>query len=141
MDDFQTAINMEPDLVVAPEHEDVMRELMDREPLFHRKQFGIKRDDFERMTAPEFWEVGASGRRYSRQFCMETLEKRLENPTQDIWGVAEFHCMQIAADNYLVTYTLIQGERRTRRSTIWRRTAQGWQTVYHQGTAIECPKE
>ena len=44
--------------------------------------------------------------------------------------------LEIATDNYLVTYTLIQGERITRRATIWRRTIEGWKIVYHQGTVV-----
>jgi hypothetical protein len=36
-----------------------------------------------------------------------------------------------------LTYTLHQGARITRRSTIWRRTGEGWKIVYHQGTMVE----
>ena len=127
------AANMEPDLVTAPQHLPVLGELMAREPLFHRAEFGTTREDLERMTAPEFWEVGASG----RQFCLETLAKRYEQLTADVWDVGDFHCLEIAVDNYLLTYTLVQGDRMTRRATIWRRAAGGWQVVYHQGTAVE----
>ncbi len=128
--------SMEPHLVTAPEHEAVLRELMEREPLFHRPQFGATRKDFEKMTAAEFWEVGASGRRFSRQFVLDTLERRYEHATEVVWEVGDFHCLEIAADHYLVTYTLIQGDRITRRATIWRRAADGWQVVYHQGTVV-----
>ena len=128
--------NMEPHLVTAPEHMAVMRELMQREPAFHRPEFGTTRQDFEKMTAPGFWEVGASGRRYSRQFVLDVLEERYEKATEDVWEVGDFYCLEIAADNYLFTYTLIQGERVTRRSTIWRRSPEGWQILFHQGTAV-----
>lgn len=128
--------DMEPHLVAAPEHMDVLHELMQREPLFHRSEFGTTRKDFEKMTAPDFWEVTASGRRFSREFVLNTLESRYEHPTEDVWEVGDFNCLEIAADNYLVTYTLIQGARITRRATIWRRTVDGWQTVYHQGTIV-----
>jgi hypothetical protein len=128
--------DMEPQFATAPEHMAVREELMQREPLFHRPEFGTKRADFERMTVPEFWEVGASGRRFSRQFVLNTLEERYQSPTEDVWEVGDFHCLEIAAENYLVTYTLIQGERVTRRATIWRRTSDGWQIVYHQGTVV-----
>lgn len=47
-----------------------------------------------------------------------------------------FHCLEIAPDNYLLTYTLFQGERVTRRSTIWRRSTTGWKILYHQGTIV-----
>ena len=127
---------MEPQLVTAPELTAVMRELMQREPLFHRPEFGTTRKDFEKMTAPTFWEVGASGRRFSRKFVLDGLEKRYEHSTEDVWEIGDFHCLEIAADNYLVTYTLIQGERVTRRATIWRHTTEGWQIVYHQGTVV-----
>jgi hypothetical protein len=127
---------MEPHLVTAPEHMAVLHELMRREPLFHRAEFGTTRKDFEKMTAPDFREVSASGRRFSREFVLDALEARYEHPTEDVWEVGDFHCLEIAADNYLVTYTLIQGERMTRRATIWRRTVDGWQIVYHQGTIV-----
>src|SRR5688500_2088993 len=65
-----------PHLVTAPEHEAVLRELMEREPLFHGQVFGATRNDFEKMTAAEFWELGASGRRFSRQFVLDALERR-----------------------------------------------------------------
>ena len=128
--------DMEPQLQTAPEHVAIRDELMQREPLFHRAAFGTKRKDFEKMTAPEFWEVGASGRRFSREFVLSILEKRYENSTEDVWEIGDFHCREIAADNYLATYTLIQGQRVTRRATIWRRAPEGWQIVYHQGTVV-----
>lgn len=128
--------DMEPGFVTAPEHMSVRDELMRREPLFHRPEFGTARSDFERMTAPTFWEVGASGRRFSREFVLDTLEARYANATEDVWEVGDFHCTEIAANNYLATYTLIQGNRVTRRATIWRRTVDGWQILYHQGTVV-----
>lgn len=128
---------MEPNLVTDPRLLDILNELIQREPIFHRPELGTTRADFEAMTAATFWEVGASGRRYSREYVLEELEKRYASPTVDVWETRDFHCLEIAADNYLLTYTLIQGKRVTRRSTIWRRTVQGWQIVYHQGTVVE----
>ena len=129
--------DMEPHLATAPEHESVLQELMQREPLFHRQEFGTTRKDFEKMTTPGFWEVSASGRRFSRRFVLDTLEERYQYPTEAIWEIRDAHCGEIAADNYLITYTLVQGERITRRATIWRRTSEGWQILYHQGTTVQ----
>ena len=128
---------MEPNLVTDPNILDFLKELMEREPIFHRPEFGTTRADFERMTEATFWEVGASGRCYSREYVLDELEKRYANPTDDAWQTSDFHCVEIAVDNYLLTYTLIQGTRVTRRSTIWRRAARGWKVVYHQGTVVE----
>jgi hypothetical protein len=128
---------MEPNLVTDPKILDVLNELIQREPIFHRPELGTRRADFEQMTEATFWEVGASGRRYSRQYVLDEMEKRYTNPEEDTWQTRDFHCLEIAAENYLVTYTLIQGTRITRRSTIWRQTPQGWKIVYHQGTVVE----
>lgn len=134
--DLWQSSDMEPNLETAPEHLAVLHELIEREPLFHRPEFGTRREDFEKMAAQTFWEVGASGRRFSRQFVLDTLEKRYKEPIEGVWEVGDFHCLEIATDNFLVTYTLIQRERVTRRATIWRRTAGNWQILYHQGTVV-----
>ncbi len=123
--------------VTSPELLAVLEELKLREPIFHHPEFGTTRRDYEAMTDPEFWEVGASGRRYSREFVLETLENRAPDPDESQWLTRDFQCREIAADNYLITYTLHQGPRITRRATLWRRTSAGWKILYHQGTLVE----
>jgi hypothetical protein len=132
------SVDMEPGLTTDPELVDILVELSSREPIFHRPEFGTTRADFERMTVDDFWEVGASGRRYSRAYVLDELEKRHAVPHAGVWETRDFHCRKLADDVYLVTYTLLQDNRRlTRRSTIWRRTAEGWKILYHQGTIVE----
>jgi hypothetical protein len=129
---------MEPVLTTDPELSDILAELSSREPIFHRPELGTSRADFEKMTMDDFWEVGASGRRYSRAYVLDELEKRHAVPHGDIWETMDFHCRRLAHEVYLLTYTLLQDKvRRTRRSTIWRRTAEGWKIVYHQGTIVQ----
>jgi hypothetical protein len=128
---------MNPHLMTDPKLAQVLYELRQREPIFHRPEFGTTRQDFEQMTDPAFWEVGASGRRYSREYVLNTLEKRSQNPVEETWETQDFHCLELGATTYLLTYTLIQGERVTRRSTIWRKAELGWKILYHQGTIIE----
>ena len=131
---------MEPILVTDPALKGVLEDLILREPIFHRPEWGAMRADFERLTVPDFWEVGASGRCYSRSFVLDELEQRYhikrEGPLPDSMKASGFHCRQLAADVYLLTYTLLQGERKTRRSTIWQQTAEGWKIVFHQGTIV-----
>lgn len=112
-------------------------ELRRREPIFHQPEFGTTRHDYESMMDPEFWEVGASGQCYGREFVLDTLEARTPDPAEASWGVSDFQVREIAADNYLVTYRLAQGERITRRATLWRKTAAGWKILYHQGTMVD----
>ena len=115
----------------------VLAELRAREPVFHRVEFGTTRCDFENMTDAHFREVGASGRRYSRQDVLDTLAQRHLVPHGDVWETSEFHCIELGPDTYLLTYTLLQDHVRvTRRASIWRRTGDKWQIVYHQGTVV-----
>jgi hypothetical protein len=128
---------MEPKRVTRPEDRPVLDELRRREPIFHRQEYARSRADVEAMTAADFWEIGASGRRYSREYVLDTLEARLENPMEDPWETCDFHCRHLAPDLYLLTYTLRQGERMTRRATIWQRHACDWKVLFHQGTLVE----
>ncbi len=131
---------MAPNLKTPKHLMPVLEELRQREPIFHHAELGATRDFFDKMMAPEFWEVGASGQRYSREYALDSLVKRHSVPHNDDWEADDFQCLEIAPDNYLLTYTLIQdGKRMSRRSTIWRRTADGWRIVYHQGTLVERP--
>ena len=119
----------------ANELDEARAALRRREPIFHREEFGHTRADFERMTDAGFREVGASGRRYSRDYVLAMLEQRhrdgwLDEPLP----LEDFQCTPIDGQAYLVTYTLHQGERITRRATIWRRDGDDWKILYHQGT-------
>lgn len=127
---------MEPDLATAPELLDVLDELRRREPIFHRPEFGDTRADFERMTTPDYWEIGASGRRYSRPYVLDILEARRGKPEPAVLGTSDFQCRQLGADVYLLTYTLSQNERLTRRATVWQRVAGEWKIAFHQGTVV-----
>lgn len=127
---------MEPQRMTDAKLLPILEELQRREPIFHRPELGTTRADFEAMTEPDFWEIGASGHRYSREYVLDVLEERHRQPFEDDWETSDFHCQEIAADNYLLTYTLKQGARVTRRATLWRHTAQGWKIVYHQGTMV-----
>jgi hypothetical protein len=129
---------MEPKLTTAPELQGVLAELSRREPIFHRPEFGASRADFERMTVEDYWETGASGRRYSRQCVLDGLEERFSVPHADVWETRDFHCRRLSDDTYLLTYTLLQDKTRlTRRATIWQRTGEVWKIVYHQGTIVQ----
>lgn len=89
------------------------------------------------MTDAGFFEIGASGRRYSREYVLDELERRRTSPVAEVWEVSGFESHPLAPGLYLVTYTLLQDEVRcTRRATIWRRTREGWKIMYHQGTLV-----
>lgn len=113
----------------------ILHELLPLEPVFHTKDFGLTRPDFEKRMVPDYWEVGASGQRYSREFILDFVAK---SPPVDAisagWQTSDYALRRLGPDTYLFTYNLTQGERFTRRSTIWRKTQEGWLILYHQGT-------
>ncbi|MGD9990946.1 DUF4440 domain-containing protein [Pseudonocardia sp.] len=118
--------------------DDVLGELVAREPLFHRTEFGTTRADLEAMTAPDYWEVGASGRVHDRAFVVDVLLQRYAADEPDPWSAEGFACRPLGPGTYLLTYTLTQGTRVTRRATVWERTdaGSGWRALYHQGTVV-----
>lgn len=128
----------EPELVTAPHLAHILDELRQREPIFHHPELGTDRADYLRMTTDDFWEIGASGQRYSREHVLDVLGQRRMQPVDEPdWETRDFHCRELAPDVYLLTYTLRQGERLTRRATIWRREAGEWKIVFHQGTVMQ----
>ena len=132
---------MKPWLTSDSRLREVLQELRSREPIFHRPEIGTTRPDFERMTDEGFWEVGASGRRYSRDHVLDVLEDRHQVAShlalEDTWEASDFACRELGSDTFLLTYTLLQGSRRTRRLTVWRRSSEGWKILFHQGTLVE----
>jgi hypothetical protein len=128
---------------VEPELLPVLDELRRREPIFHNPEFGSTTAEFEHRTAPDYWEIGASGRRYSRNFILRELTRSI--PYVDAatagWQTSEFGLRRLGPETYLLTYTLDQAGRRTRRSTIWRRSEDDWQILYHQGTIISVEED
>jgi hypothetical protein len=67
---------------------------------------------------------------------LDELERRYSGEYDDPWEATDFHCRELADEVYLLTYTLFQGKRQTRRATIWQRTDTGWKMVFHQGTVV-----
>ena len=56
--------NESPFALIAEDMRPIFEELHEREPIFHRAAFGATVENFARTMAPDYWEVGASGRQY-----------------------------------------------------------------------------
>lgn len=132
-----TRATMEP-VLFTPQHlMPYLEELRALEPLFHAAHASATPRLFEELVAPEFWEIGASGRNYSRAFALHVLTDRPTQPTEQEWVTTDFHLSALGENTYLLTYTLTQPGRSTRRATIWRKHQAGWQAVFHQGTVMQ----
>lgn len=129
---------MEPTLTTAPELKEILAELSQLEPIFHWPPEAMTLESLERMTTADFWEVGASGRRYARDFVFKVLEERRTAPQGIEWKITDLYCRKLSGEVYLLTYTLLQDNARlTRRSTIWEKSCEGWKIVFHQGTIVQ----
>ncbi len=117
----------------------VRAELLAREPIFHKRDFGIGLADYLAMTAEDYWEVGASGRIYDRDGVVRSLVARGRISGDEDWLVTDARVRRLSGDTYAITYQLDQAGRLTRRLTLWREHADGWKILYHQGTIILDP--
>jgi len=120
----------------------IFEQLRPREPVFHTPEFGRTIADFDNAMAPDYWEVGASGRRYSREFILRMFERNAPvNAAAEKWDIQGFGFRRIGPDTYLMTYTLRQKARLTRRCTIWQGNSTRWQILYHQGTVVAAEED
>lgn len=89
------------------------------------------------MTAPGMIHVGASGRVSSREEYIAACTRRYaegDHGDDDTWVVEQFDVVEHAPGLWAATYVLHQGERVTRRFTLWEWTGERWRARYHQGT-------
>lgn len=113
---------------------DILQTLQTLEPIFHAACPQATVADFERLVAPDFWEVGASGRIYDRAFALNALRNRPTTPEDAMWQTSDYAIQALGEQVFLLTYALSQPNRVTRRMSIWRLTDNQWQVLYHQGT-------
>lgn len=125
-----------------PELLGILEELRRREPIFHTPAFGTTPAERASSMAADYWEVGASGRRYSRDFILEALaDSHFVDAAKLGWQLTDHAVRRLGLDTYLMTYVLRQGERLSRRATIWQSTEDGWQVLYHQGTIVAAEED
>ena len=80
----------------------VREELLAREPIFHKPEFGTRLEDYLAMTAEDYWEVGASGQVYNRDGVVQGLVARGKVERDEHWLVsdAEVRRRIIVADRF-----------------------------------------
>jgi hypothetical protein len=120
----------------------ILEELRRREPIFHSPESVPARRIYEQSTSTDYWQVGASGRRYSRNFILQSL---YDNPPAFAdslgWKSWDHALRRLGPDTYIITYVLQQGNRITRRATIWQSVPDGWRILYHQGTVVSAEED
>jgi hypothetical protein len=90
------------------------------------------RREVERLLHPEFREIGASGRLWDRESMVAALA---EDPGTGATA-SEMEARVVGEGVVLVTYVAESAARRSRRSSVWVRGADGWRVLFHQGTVL-----
>ncbi|MFD7861931.1 DUF4440 domain-containing protein [Streptomyces sp. NPDC059783] len=85
------------------------------------------------LLDPEFLEFGASGRRYDRTSVLAVTSAPDDGTGPTV--TSEMRGVRLAPDIVHLTYVAQHGDRRVRRSSVWRRSPDaGWRMYFHQGT-------
>ena len=99
-----------------------------------RPETRFDREWIEGVLAPDFFEFGRSGRVYSREdtlaMASRSIDARLDGLDVRLLG----------PDVAQVTYTTVEDyageEQVANRSSLWSRTEDGWELLFHQATAV-----
>ena len=120
--------------------DDLLSHLRELEVALHQPSIRSASDSLENRLHESFTEFGRSGRSYNKTEIMHHLLS--EPPIETIWS-QDFSVAEIADDVALLTYKSGHLDehgkltRHTLRSSLWLRTADGWQARFHQGTATD----
>ena len=117
--------------------DELITELRIRELALQRGSVRRSQDSLLELLHPDFFEVGRSGRTYTRE---ETVQNLLcESPEIEIRS-KNFRVALLGPDAAMLTYESVHvgqsGEEfhPAHRVSVWIRSATGWQMRYHQGT-------
>ncbi|MFI2615132.1 DUF4440 domain-containing protein [Streptomyces sp. NPDC018584] len=88
---------------------------------------------FEALLHPEFTEFGASGTRWDRNSIVRVLTAA-PAPASRPTTTSHMRGVQLADDVVHLTFDTDDNGRRAHRSSLWRRTEDGWRLWFHQGT-------
>lgn len=88
------------------------------------------------LLAPDFTEVGASGRAWDRESILGLLREQSDNEETSPIGIHDLRGRVIAPGVVQVAWDSDQAGRRARRTSIWCERDSGWQQVHHQGTPL-----
>jgi hypothetical protein len=114
-----------------------------RQPLEHILELerelqtpGCRADEagLRKLLAPDFVEIGASGRRWDLDSVLATL--RQESTDSEVINLAGLTARELAPGVVQVFWESVRAGRRARRTSVWCERGDGWQQVFHQGTPL-----
>jgi ribonuclease HI len=95
----------------------------------------VRRDavTLDRLLHPDFREIGASGRCWTRD---EVIDELTKDPEQVPITASALDARQVSDGLILLTYHSEAPHGSALRSSWWARSDAGWQIVFHQGTPV-----
>lgn len=87
------------------------------------------------LLAEDFVEFGSSGHIYLKCDQIHNSELIIKEPQYEI---SDFEIKELSSKIILATYQTrrVEDQQRALRSSIWRKSEQGYQMIFHQGTAV-----
>ncbi len=109
-----------------------------------RPEVRRSRAALEELLAPDFVEIGRSGRVFDREEIVVALASEDAGSAASVARVEDFAVRLLAPGVALATYRSLHEDPASRevptvarRSSIWRRDADGaWRMAFHQGTPV-----
>jgi hypothetical protein len=93
------------------------------------------------LLHPDFHEFGSSGRRWDRASTMARLPADTDPAAARYAVTSEIQGVRLAPDIVHLTFDTEYNGVHAHRSSLWRRTADGWQMYFHQGTPFSPEEE
>lgn len=91
------------------------------------------RHDMEQLLADDFYEIGTSGKIYTKQIELDALTN--EALANELPEVLNFRIHELSDTLIQAIYDTVEfSGRRSHRSSLWRKTDDAWQLFFHQGT-------
>ncbi|NGN92906.1 nuclear transport factor 2 family protein [Nocardioides sp. KC13] len=86
------------------------------------------------LLAPDFEEIGASGRQWDITSILEMLAGEDEDMSDiEVHGLTG----RVIADGVIILrWQSVRDECRVNRTSLWQRRPEGWRLVHHQGTPV-----
>lgn len=96
-----------------------------------RPEVRCNRASLDALLHPDFVEIGASGRRWTRAEMIDHLALTANDSDVEI---TDMSAREIARGVVLITFTTRSAHRRCLRTSVWVGAGRSWSIVHHQGT-------
>jgi predicted enzyme related to lactoylglutathione lyase len=113
--------------------EDAFRAVMAAERALMDHAVRTDRETVEAMLAPDFVEIGRSGRLWSRSEIVAALDGEVSTGAP---GTDEWRCQRVSEDLVLVTFRVDRADRSSRHASLWDVSGDRPVLRFHQGTVV-----